>query len=120
MTASRLRIGLRVLALVALLFGTLTARVVYSARSELTAARRAADGGELDSAIAHYRRAARYYAPGSPYHVAALDQLAALGRAAERAHSPRIARSAARSSLLAASTFRSASGSPQPIDGLRR
>jgi hypothetical protein len=108
MTASRLRIGLRGLAIAALVIGTLAARVVYSARTELTAARQAADEGNLDSAIAHYRRAARYYAPGSPYHVVALVQLEALGRAAEAAGDETRSLAAYRSirgSILAARSF---------------
>jgi hypothetical protein len=77
--------ALRVLAFAALAFGTLGARVVYSARVELDAAHHAAESGDTDQAIAHYRRAARNYLPGSPYHVTALDQLSNLGRAAEAA-----------------------------------
>lgn len=108
MTAARLRLALRALALVSLVFGTLAARVVYSAHGELSAAKRAANGGDVDLALAHYRRAARHYAPGSPYHVAALDQLAALGRAAEAAGDETRALAAYRSirgSILAARSF---------------
>jgi hypothetical protein len=108
MNAARLRIALRVVALASLLFGTLAARVVYSAHTELDAAAHAADGGDVDLAIAHYRRAARFYLPGSPYHVAALDQLAAIGHAAETAGDVTRALSANRSirgSILAARSF---------------
>jgi tetratricopeptide (TPR) repeat protein len=103
-----LRLGLRILAAGALLFGTITARVVYSARSELTAARQAADQGDVDAAIAHYRRAARYYAPASPYHVTALEQLERLGAAAEKAGDEARALAAYRAirgSILAARSF---------------
>jgi hypothetical protein len=80
-----LRISLRILAVGALVFGTIAARVVYSARTELAAARQASQKGDVDAAIAHYRRAARLYVPGGPHHVAALDQLESLGQAAEKA-----------------------------------
>jgi hypothetical protein len=103
-----LRIGLRILAVGALVLGTITARVVYSARTELAAARQAADMADVDAAIAHYRRAARYYAPASPYHIAALDQLESLGGAAEKAGDGARALAAYRAirgSILAARSF---------------
>jgi hypothetical protein len=105
---SRLRIGLRALAIGALVLGPIVARVLYSAHTELGAGRRAADAGDVDGAIAHYRRAARYYAPASPYHVVALDQLEQLGRAAEAAGDSARALAAYRSirgSILAARSF---------------
>lgn len=108
MIGSQLRLGLRVLAIGALVLGPIIARVVYSAHSELGAARAAADAGDVDGAIAHYRRAARYYAPASPYHVAALDQLEHVGRAAEAAGDTARALAAYRSirgSILAARSF---------------
>jgi hypothetical protein len=108
MTGERLRLALRVVALASLLFGTLATRVVYSAHTELAAAKRAADSGDVDLAIAHYRRAARYYLPGSPYHVAALDQLGALGQTARAAGDVTRALAAYRSirgSILAARSF---------------
>ena len=104
----RLRIGLRVFALAALVFGVVGARVVHSARTELDAARLAADGGDSEQALAHYRRAARFYLPGSPYHVRALDQLAAIGRDADAAGDidrALAAYRAIRGSIMAARSF---------------
>jgi hypothetical protein len=71
--------------LVACLCTLVTARVVLSARAELQEAERLLAADDRDAAIVHFRRAARWYAPLSPYHVSALAQLAELGRAAERA-----------------------------------
>ncbi|MGF1469218.1 MAG: hypothetical protein ACFCGT_24090, partial [Sandaracinaceae bacterium] len=39
--------------------------------------------GDLRAAVLHYRRAARWYAPGSPYDRIALERLRALALAAE-------------------------------------
>jgi len=83
LSSRALRLGLRAGAVILLVLGVVSARVIHSARTELDAARRAAESGDLDRALVHDRRAARYYVPGSPYHVLALDRLAALGRAAE-------------------------------------
>lgn len=102
------RTGLRVLAFVALGFGTLAVRVVYSARAELAAADAVAEVGATDLALARYRRAARYYLPGSPYHVRALDRLAELGHTAEAVGDTDRALSAYRSirgSIMAARSF---------------
>jgi hypothetical protein len=78
-----IRISLRWLALVGFVLFVIVMRVVTSARSELIEADAAAQRGAVDEAIVHYRRAARWYAPGSPYHVRALQRLAELGRDAE-------------------------------------
>jgi hypothetical protein len=95
-------------AVLALVLGTLAARVVYSARQELTEAHASLAGGDLDGAVAHYRRAARFYAPGSPYHVEALERLAILGLAAEQRGDGERALSAYRAirgSILATRSF---------------
>lgn len=81
-----------------------TARVVTSARSEL------AIGDSLRkedavAAVVHYRRAARFYAPLSAYHVEALDRLAEIGEEAERLGDVELALSAfraVRSGILSA------------------
>jgi hypothetical protein len=78
-----MRKGLRVVSLAALVLLTVVLRVVISARSELAQADAALASKDLDSAIVHYRRAARWYAPLSPYHVQALQHLATLGSQAE-------------------------------------
>jgi hypothetical protein len=82
--AASTRRGLRVVSLVALVLLPIVIRVVVSARGELEQADTALAGGDTDAAIVHYRRAARWYAPLSPYHVRALTQLSALGRQAEQ------------------------------------
>jgi hypothetical protein len=74
---------LRAAIVVALVLVAITLRVVSSARAELQAATAAEGGGDIDGAIVHYRRAARWYAPASPYHRRALAQLGAIGMQAE-------------------------------------
>lgn len=69
---------------VAMGFLALTAtRVVCSSREEYYEAERALQSIKLDKAITHYRRAARWYAPGNPYVTRSLDRLWELGRQAE-------------------------------------
>jgi hypothetical protein len=63
----------------------ISARVVISARAELAEGERLLCAHERDAAIVHLRRAARWYAPFSPYHVRALEQLREIGREAEAA-----------------------------------
>jgi len=82
---ARIRILARGMALVAFVLFVVVVRVVSSARQELAEAEAALAHGETDAAVVHYRRAARWYAPGSPYHVRALERLAELGRKAEAA-----------------------------------
>ena len=66
------------------LFGVLAGRVVVSARAELGQAESLAARGDVEGAIVHYRRAARWYAPLSPYHREALEKLMAIGARAEQ------------------------------------
>jgi hypothetical protein len=80
----RLRTSLRIAALAAIVFAVLVTRVMTSASEELRNADRRLAAGDIDGSIVHYRRAARWYAPGSPFHVQALAKLAALGARAER------------------------------------
>lgn len=68
----------------ALLCSVLLARVISSAKEELGEAEARVEQGDLDGAIVHYRRAARWYAPFSPYHVTALDGLAKIAVEAEQ------------------------------------
>jgi hypothetical protein len=82
-TPQRVRSLLRWAVVVALLFFAFAVRVVTSAAAELRTADAYHTSGDLDAAVVHYRRAARWYAPGSPFHVEALTQLAAIGRSAE-------------------------------------
>ncbi len=60
-----------------------TARVVVSGMREIQRARSLERRGLVSEAIVHYRRAARWYAPGAPHVGAALDSLDAIGRRAE-------------------------------------
>jgi hypothetical protein len=108
MNAARLRVLLQGVALVALLLGVCAVRAAYSGHRELVDAQAAATSGDVDLAISRYRRAARWYLPGGPYHVAALEQLAVLGQAAEAAGDIPRALSAYRSirgSILASRSF---------------
>jgi hypothetical protein len=82
--AASTRRGLRVVSLAALVLLPIVIRVVVSARSELEQADAALAGRDTDAAVVHYRRAARWYAPFSPYHVRALTQLSAVARQAEQ------------------------------------
>lgn len=80
---SRVRGLVRGLLVAALLLTLLVTRVVLSAADELSQADGYRAQGELAAAVVHYRRAARWYAPGSPYHVLALGKLAAIAKEAE-------------------------------------
>lgn len=73
----------RALSLVGAFLALVTLRVVVASRSELAEGDRLRAAGELDAAVVHYRRAARWYAPASPYVSRALDRMAAIGRRAE-------------------------------------
>jgi len=99
-----LRIGVIALALLAVLAG----RVLVSARAELDRANGLATQGDLQGAIVHYRRAARWYAPLSPYHREALDKLMAIGaRAEEKGETERALNAfrAVRSGIMSARSF---------------
>jgi hypothetical protein len=66
-----------------LLLAVLVLRVVTAAAAELKTADGYRQAGDLEAAIVHYRRAARWYAPGSPFHTQALAKLGAIGTAAD-------------------------------------
>jgi len=83
LTPARTRSLLQVAAVCGVLLGSFVVRVVTSAASELSTADEIFAHGDVDAAIVHYRRAARWYAPGSPYHVEALGRLGQIGAAAE-------------------------------------
>jgi hypothetical protein len=83
-------------------------RVVTSAASELERGAALQTEGDTEGAIIHLRRAARWYAPGSPYHVRALSRLAEIGAAAEHEGETERALSAYRAirgSILATRSF---------------
>ena len=75
---------LRALLIVALLFAAIAVRVVAGAKAELEVAEKHEQAGDADAAVVHYRRAARWYAPLSPYHVQALAALGRIGATAEQ------------------------------------
>jgi hypothetical protein len=102
-----LRVALRVIAIVALLFSALAVRVVVSSRSELLEARRLKERGDIAGSIVHFRRAARWYAPASPYHVEALSELGKIAREAERRGEKPLALSAYRAIRAAIMSTRS-------------
>jgi tetratricopeptide (TPR) repeat protein len=81
---------------------------VTGAKAELEIAERHAQEGDLEAAIVHYRRAARWYAPFSPYHVQALAALGRIGAEAEQKPDVELALSAyraVRSAILSTRSF---------------
>lgn len=95
---------LQVLVALACLIALIMGRVVISARAELAEAEQLLAANDRDAAIVHLRRAARWYAPLSPYHVRALTRLAEIAQAAERAGEVELALSgyrAVRGAILA-------------------
>jgi hypothetical protein len=92
---------------VLLLLAAVCARVVSSARSELRAGDAYAAAGHVEAALVHYRRAARWYAPLSPYHRQALARLGAIGADAERRERPELALEAYRAIRTAILSTRS-------------
>jgi hypothetical protein len=105
---ARVRSLLRGVLVAAVLLGSFCVRVVTSARSELHTADQYRARGELEAAVVHYRRAARWYAPGSPFHVEALGKLGAIGAQAEATGDGELALSAyraIRSAIMATRSF---------------
>ncbi len=99
---------IRVAVIALALLGVLAGRVLVSARAELDRAQGLAFEGDVEGAIVHYRRAARWYAPLSPYHREALDKLMAIGAGAERQGETERALSAyraVRSAIMSARSF---------------
>jgi hypothetical protein len=92
----------------AVIVAAFAVRVVTSAADELAQGDAARASGAWDVAVAHYRRGARWYAPGSPYHVRALDALARIARDAERRGDTELALSthrAVRAAILSTRSF---------------
>ena len=96
MGKKHLRLALQLLAFGACVLLLVAARVVISARQELQQADALLSQADRAGAVVHYRRAARWYLPLSPYHVQALTRLAEVGAAAERAGDAELALSAYR------------------------
>jgi hypothetical protein len=107
LSPARVRSALRGLLVVGVLFSAFTVRVVTSAAAELREADRYRARGELEAAVVHYRRAARWYAPGSPFHVQALSHLGAIGAQAEQRGDAELALSAYRAIRAAIMSARS-------------
>ncbi|MEZ4256608.1 MAG: hypothetical protein R3A78_13020 [Polyangiales bacterium] len=72
----------------------LAVRVVQGSRAELRRGEELEAAGQLELAIVHFRRAARWYAPGNGSVDAALTALARIGSNAERAKDVELALSA--------------------------
>ncbi len=111
MTPERVRILRRVLrglAIAGVILAVLSVRVVTASRAELITADHLRAKKDLDAAIVHYRRAARWYAPGNPYVEAALAHLARIGADAEHAGDTERALSAwraVRSAIMSTRSF---------------
>ena len=102
------RRGATIAALLAVVLGLLTLRVVLSSRQALHEAVSLHAAGDVDEAIVHYRRAARWYAPGNPYSSEAIAHLEGIALQAEReAKRERALRAwrAIRAALLSARSF---------------
>ena len=78
-----LRTLLRVAGAIGVLIAILLARVLSASSAELEAAESLRARGDVEASIAHYRRAARWYAPGNPFCTTALARLGAIARDAE-------------------------------------
>lgn len=106
--ARALRAAARISGVVGVLLLVLAARVVTASAGELREADALRQSGQVESAVAHYRRAARWYAPGNPYSTEALDRLAEIAGDAEEASDPDLALAAWRSirgAILGARSF---------------
>jgi hypothetical protein len=104
---ARMRRWLRIAVVIGVVLGVVALRVITSSAAELRAADQYRARGELESAVVHYRRAARWYAPGSPFHVEALVKLGAIGEQAERGGDSELALSAYRAIRAAIMSARS-------------
>jgi len=104
---ARLRGVLRVAAVAAVLLFAFSLRVLTSASAELRAGDEYRKQGDLEAAVVHYRRSARWYAPASPFHVEALAKLGAIGAEAERKADTELALSAYRAIRAAIMSTRS-------------
>jgi hypothetical protein len=111
-TAGRWRARVRRLASAAVIagacLGVVVTRAVWEGRGALAAGDAAMERGDVEEAIARWRRAARWYAPGAPHVGRAYDRLEGLARSAEERGDRRLALEAwqaIRSSLRATRSF---------------
>lgn len=87
----------RVLGVALVVALVLSVKVVTASRAELREADAARSGGDLATAVTHYRRAARWHLPIQPYADQALDHLFEIGADAEASGDRRLALAAYRS-----------------------
>lgn len=103
-----LRQALPYLAVALIGVGLLLGRVLWSSQEEFDLGRDAFERGDRQAAVLHLGRAAHWYAPGSPFVAAALDELRQIGRQAEMEGQVELALSAyraIRSSCLGTRSF---------------
>lgn len=101
------RRGAKILGVAGVILAVLAVRVVTASQGELERADRLREQGDLDAAIVHYRRAARWYAPASPYPPEALTALSEIAAEAEREGDRRLALTAWRAVRAAIMSTRS-------------
>jgi hypothetical protein len=82
-TSRAILLALRAIAVVGLVLGAASARVVYSGEAEIAASTAGLRAGDAHAAAEHARRAAGWYVPGAPHVRVAYERLFALGTAAE-------------------------------------
>lgn len=75
--------ALRGAALLGVLLGAVTVRVIVAGEQEIAESTEALRGGDAHAAAVHARRAAGWYAPGAPHVRVAYERLIALATAAE-------------------------------------
>jgi hypothetical protein len=97
----------RVLSGIGVVVFVLSVKVISSAHAELEEAERWRAEGSVESAVTHYRRAARWYLPVNPYSDAALDELATIATEAEASNDTTLALSTWRSVRAAIESSRS-------------
>lgn len=107
-SAALARKVLRIALVLALVLSAFAIRVVTSSKAELDVGDSRRRSGDIEAAIVHYRRAARWYAPFSPFHVHALMALENLAAYAEQRGDVELALSgyrAIRSATLSTRSF---------------
>jgi hypothetical protein len=97
----------RALGLAGVLLAVIVARVLFEARAELAAGVADEQRDAIDDAIPHFRRAARWYVPGSPFVASALSRLRSTALDAEETGDSERALSAWRSIRAAILSTRS-------------
>jgi hypothetical protein len=81
--SQRIRTAAIVIGVIGVALAVVLGRVLVESRQEATAARQALASGDVEGAITHLGRAARWYAPGNSASVQALDDLRDLALEAE-------------------------------------